>query len=245
MKQGLYTITRNRAIAAGTWEMRLAGDTSALEHAGQFVDVEVPGFYLRRPFSVCDWDDDGLNLIYKVVGEGTARLRTLSAGSQLDLLTGLGNGYDLEPAGRRPLLIGGGAGIPPLYRLARDLIGQGRDVTIILGFNRADELFLTDQFSWLGARVLVSTVDGSAGTRGLVTDVLSSAGESSYFYSCGPEAMLKAVARQARTPGQFSLEERMGCGFGACMGCTIETRSGLRRVCCDGPVFASEELLWT
>ena len=172
-------------------------------------------------------------------------MASLGAGTRLDLLTGLGNGFDLEPAGSRPLLIGGGVGIPPLYRLARELAGQGRDVTVILGFNREDELFLTDAFAGLGARVLVCTADGSVGTRGLVTDVLEEAAGSSYFYSCGPEAMLKAVARQARTPGQFSLEERMGCGFGACMGCTINTRSGLKRVCHDGPVFESEELLWT
>ena len=243
MLQSEFELVSNQSLAPKLFEMQLWGDTSAITAPGQFVEVALPGFYLRRPISVCDVQGNKLTLIYKAVGRGTEAMAALKRGARLDLLTGLGNGYDLDACGDRPLLIGGGAGVPPLYLLARRLIAQGRGVTAILGFNRAEEVFYEDEFRRLGARVFVATADGSRGVRGFATDAMEGL-EYSHICACGSLPMLRAVHAACETSAQFSLEERMGCGFGACMGCTIELKSGPKRVCKDGPVFRKEELPW-
>ena len=242
MKQSIFTIESNRPIAAGMFDMILRGDTSAVTAPGQFVNIKLDGLFLRRPISVCDCEDGRLRLIYKVVGHGTAQMAAMQPGADLDLLTGLGNGYDLAMAGEAPLLIGGGVGVPPLYLLAKKLREQGRAVTAVLGFNRADEIILKDEFEALGCQVRISTLDGSVGTKGFVTDALPE--RMSSIFTCGPEPMLKAVFRATECPAQFSFEERMGCGFGACMGCSCKTVTGYKRICTDGPVLVREEILW-
>lgn len=242
MKQGLFKITENKNIAPGVFKMCLAGDASAVTFPGQFVNIHLEGKYLRRPISVCDKSDDGLVIIYKTVGSGTEQMSLLKPEEELDILTGLGNGYCLEKAGNKPLLIGGGAGIPPLYWLAKELKKAGKDVTAILGFNKKEEIFYKEEFEALGCDVRVTTVDGSFGTKGFVTDAFPE--EYTYFYTCGPGPMLKAVWKATETEGEFSFEERMGCGFGACMGCSIKTKEGFKRVCKDGPVFKKGEILW-
>ena len=243
MKKGIYTITENRALTKNVFLMRLAGDTSAFTAPGQFVNIALDGLYLRRPISVCDLNENEITLIYKVVGEGTEKMSRLTAGAALDLLTGLGNGFDTAASGDSPVLIGGGVGVPPLFYLAKKLIGEGKHVTVILGFNTKDEIFFQEEFQALGADVLVTTVDGSVGIKGFVTDALSRIA-CSYYYCCGPLPMLKAVHRAAASAGQLSFEERMGCGFGACMGCTCQTKNGNKRICKEGPVLCSEEVLW-
>lgn len=242
MKQVILTIIENTPLTATVYRMRLAGDVSAVTRAGQFVNLQLGGKYLRRPISVCDMDSDTLTILYKVVGHGTAQMAELPVGATVDVLTGLGNGYDLSTAGDRPLLLGGGVGVPPLYRLAKELVAQGKQVTVILGFNTRDEVFYEDEFRALGADVTVTTADGSYGTRGFVTDAMPA--EYTYFYTCGPEPMLKAVYKATVTSGQFSFEERMGCGFGACMGCSCKTITGYKRICKEGPVMQKEEILW-
>ncbi len=244
MKQGLFTIRENTPLAPGLYRLTLAGDASAFTAPGQFLALKLDGFTLRRPISVCDWDETGVTVIYKVLGAGTEALSKYPAGKTLDVLTGLGNGYDLSKAGARPLLVGGGVGIPPLYRLAKELISAGAKPAVVLGFNRAEEMFLTDEFRALGAAVTVATADGSAGVPGFVTDALPAPGSFTHVFACGPTAMLRALDRVIGTDAQYSLEERMGCGFGACMGCTHETKSGPKRVCRDGPVFPREEIVW-
>lgn len=245
MKQALFTVTSNTELAPSVLRMTLAGDTSAVTAAGQFVNIKIDGCYLRRPISVCDYADGTLSLIYKVVGTGTEKMRAMPQGTVLDLLVGLGNGYDTSPAGDAPLLVGGGVGVPPLYALCRKLIAQGARPQVILGFNRAEEVFCEDEFRALGADVTVTTADGSYGTRGFVTDAMRER-EYTYIYTCGPLPMLRAVDGTARAGvgGQFSFEERMGCGFGACMGCTCETKYGAKRICRDGPVLFREEIIW-
>lgn len=243
MKNGLYTVEENRKIAQNTFLMRLSGDTSTITSPGQFVNIKLEGFYLRRPISVCDANKDDFTIIYKVVGRGTKAMSELALGAELDILTGLGNGYSLEEAGSSPLLIGGGAGVPPMYLLAKELIKKGKNVTVIMGFNAKEEIFFLDEFKKLGAKVLVTTADGSFGIKGFVTDALNGI-DYSYFYTCGPEPMLKAVYYAAKTDGQFSFEERMGCGFGACMGCSCKTKYGSKRICKDGPVLKKEEIIW-
>lgn len=242
MKQSIFTVKDNSPIAKSVWRMILRGDTSGITAPGQFVNIKLDGLYLRRPISVCDLDGDTLTLIYKVVGEGTDAMSRLGAGAQLDLLTGLGNGYDTSKSGDAPLLVGGGVGVPPLYLLAKRLISEGKKVKVVMGFNTADEVFLADEFAALGCEVSVTSVDGSVGTKGFVTDAMPDA--YTYVYTCGPEPMLKAVYNAAVTSGQFSFEERMGCGFGACMGCTCKTVTGYKRICRDGPVLEKEEILW-
>ncbi len=242
MKDTIFEIVSNRKIADNTYETVLSGDISDISAPGQFVNIKLDGFYLRRPISVCDAEDGKLTIIYKAVGEGTAYMASLSAGDKLLVLTGLGNGYDLSVSGDKPLLIGGGAGVPPMYMLAKQLIAQGKDVTVILGFGKESEVFYKEEFEALGARVIVATADGSYGVKGFVTDALPD--EYSYFYTCGPEPMLKALYDKTETSGQFSFEERMGCGFGACMGCTCKTKYGNKRICRDGPVLVKEEIIW-
>ncbi|MBQ9103881.1 MAG: dihydroorotate dehydrogenase electron transfer subunit [Clostridia bacterium] len=244
MKQSIFTILTNEPLNASVYKMTLLGDTSHITACGQFVNILIEGLYLRRPISVCDYDDKTLTLIYKVVGKGTEKMSQMPKGTNLDILTGLGNGYNLELAGETPLLIGGGVGVPPLYNLAKKLIAQGKKVTVILGFNTKDEIFYEQEFISLGTKVFVTTVDGSHGIKGFVTDAFESAGEYSYFYCCGPEPMLKAVYNKTNTEGQFSFEERMGCGFGACMGCSCKTLYGNKRICKDGPVLQKGEIIW-
>lgn len=242
MKQGLFEIVENKALTQTVFQMVLRGDVSAVTAPGQFVNIKLDGLYLRRPISVCDVADDTLTIVYKVVGKGTKQMSEMREGT-LDVLTGLGNGYDLDTAGQRPVLIGGGVGVPPLYLLARRLIAQGKQVKVILGFNSSDEIFYEKEFKALGADVTVTTVDGSYGVKGFVTDGLKDM-QYTYFYTCGPEPMLKAVYRAAKTSGQMSFEKRMGCGFGACMGCSCRTITGYKRICKEGPVMRKEEILW-
>ena len=244
MKQVIFKIKENSKIAKNTYKMVLLGDTSGIGNCGQFVNIALEGLYLRRPISVCDYEDGVLTLIYKAVGEGTELMAKLDAGKELDILVGLGNGYDTAKSGDSPLLVGGGVGVPPLYALCKKLIADGKKPTVVLGFNTADEVFCKEDFEALGAKVLVATADGSVGTRGFVTDAMKEAGSYTYFYTCGPMPMLKALFAATTTSGQFSFEERMGCGFGACMGCSCKTNFGNKRVCKDGPVFEKEEILW-
>ena len=242
MKDVLFTVTSNKVIAKNTYEMVLTGDTEGLR-AGGFVNIKIDGFYLRRPISVCDYEGDTLTLIYKVVGRGTEEMAKMKAGTPLSVLTGLGNGYDATTAGDRPLLIGGGAGVPPMYRLCRELVAMGKKVSVILGFGARDEVFYEEKFKALGASVYVTTVSGDYGIRGFVTDAMDQV-DYTYFYTCGPEPMLKAVFTKSETSGQFSFEERMGCGFGACMGCSCKTVTGNKRICKEGPVLVKEDILW-
>ena len=222
--------------------MKLIGDTEGII-PGQFVNIKLDGFYLRRPISVCDCEDGELTLIYKVVGIGTEAMSEMREGEALDILTGLGNGYDLSLSGDSPLLVGGGVGVPPLYMLAKKLCAEGKNVSVVLGFNTKDEIFFEDEFRALGASVTVTTVDGSYGTRGFVTDAMKDI-DYSYFYSCGPEPMLKALYKSSVTSGEMSFEERMGCGFGACMGCSCKTVTGNKRICKEGPVLKKEDIIW-
>ena len=243
MTQGIYTVDSNCQIAPGVFEMVLLGDTSALTAPGQFVNFKIDGLFLRRPISVCDFDHDSITIIYKVVGEGTEILSAADKGDEFDLLVGLGNGFDTVKGGKMPLLIGGGVGIPPLYKLCRELINEGKEVSVILGFNTASEVFYENEFRALGANVTVTTVDGSYGVKGYVTAAMENK-KYTYFYTCGPEAMFKAIEATVYTSGQYSFEERMGCGFGACMGCSCKTKYGNKRICKDGPVLDREEIIW-
>ncbi len=242
MKQSLFQIVSNEALTDSVYKMILSGDTSAITAPGQFVNIQLTGKFLRRPISVCDYDESTLTIIYKVVGAGTEQMSAMKPGEMLDILTGLGNGYDLSLAGDRPVLLGGGVGVPPMYNLAKKLIAMGKEVSVILGFNTAGEIFYEQEFKALGCKTYVTTVDGSYGKKGFVTDALPE--NYTYFYTCGPEPMLKAVYRATTTSGQMSFEERMGCGFGACMGCSCKTLTGYKRICKDGPVMKKEEILW-
>ena len=242
MKQGLFEIIENVPLTESVYKMTLRGDTSAITAPGQFVNIQLDGLYLRRPISVCDVAGDQLTIIYKVVGKGTAQMAAMQTGT-LDVLTGLGNGYDLSVSGERPVLLGGGVGVPPMYMLAKQLIAQGKKVAVILGFNTKSEVSYEDAFRALGADVTVTTVDGSYGMKGFVTDALANV-DYTHFYTCGPEPMLKAVYKATTTSGQMSFEKRMGCGFGACMGCSCKTITGYKRICKEGPVMRKEEILW-
>ena len=242
MKQSIFTIISNEALTRDVFKMVLSGDTSAVTNCGQFVNIQLTGKFLRRPISVCDYDGSTLTIIYKVVGKGTEQLAGMSSGETLDILTGLGNGYDLTLSGENPVLLGGGVGVPPMYNLAKKLVAEGKKVRVILGFNTQSEIFYENEFKALGADVTVTTVDGSYGVKGFVTDALPES--YTYFYTCGPEPMLKAVYKATSTSGQMSFEERMGCGFGACMGCSCKTLTGYKRICKEGPVMKKEEILW-
>ena len=242
MKQGIFTVLSNIALTNSVYRMVLIGDTSAITAPGQFVNIKLDGLFLRRPISVCDYEDQILTIIYKVVGKGTEAMSQMLPGAELDILTGLGNGYDISPAGDAPVLLGGGVGVPPMYHLAKQLLKQGKKVAVILGFNTRSEVFYEKEFKALGCDVQVTTVDGSYGKKGFVTDALP--GSYSYFYTCGPEPMLRSVCKATATSGQLSFEERMGCGFGACMGCSCKTLTGNKRICKEGPVMCKEEIIW-
>ena len=243
MNQVIYTVTENACIAEKIYKMILSGDISEIKAPGQFVNLKLDGFFLRRPISVCDAENNNLTLIYKIVGKGTDRMSKLKAGKKLDVLTGLGNGYDITLSGNNPLLVGGGVGIPPLYMLCKRLIEKKAKPTIILGFGTAGEVFYENEFKELGVPVYVTTADGSYGQKGFVTDVMKNL-HYTYFYACGPEPMFRAIDKIAQTGGQYSFEERMGCGFGACMGCSCKTLAGSKRICREGPVMKREEIIW-
>ncbi len=243
MKQGIFEIVENIALTESVYQMQLRGDTSAITAAGQFVNIQLDGLYLRRPISVCDLEGDVLTIVYKAVGKGTEQMSRMQIGEKLDVLTGLGNGYDQTVSGDKPVLLGGGVGVPPMYLLAKQLIAEGKQVKVILGFNTKAEIFYEAEFKALGAEVAVTTVDGTYGTKGFVTDALKEM-DYTYFYTCGPEPMLKAVYKASVSSGQMSFEKRMGCGFGACMGCSCKTLTGYKRICKEGPVMRKEEILW-
>ena len=243
MKQGIFTITKNTHLTRDVCLMTLKGDATDITTPGQFINIKLNGKYLRRPISVCDAAENEITIIYKVVGHGTEQMSKMQLGDELDILTGLGNGYDTTLSGDKPLLIGGGVGVPPLYMLAKELIDLGKKITVILGFNTKDEIFYEKEFKDLGCNVFVTTVDGSYGTKGFVTGVMETL-DYSYFYTCGPEPMLKAIYKTSKVSGELSFEERMGCGFGACMGCSCKTITGYKRICKDGPVMKKEEILW-
>ena len=242
MKQGIFKIVKKVSLAPNVFRMELSGDASGISAPGQFINIKIDGLYLRRPISVFDYDDKSVTVIYKVVGAGTEIMSKMSEGQTLDILSGLGNGYNTDLSGKHPLLIGGGVGIPPLYNLAKKLLSEGKKVSVILGFNSSSEIFCEEEFKNLGADTFVTTVDGSYGIKGFVTSAMDT--DYSYYYACGPEPMLKAVYEKASTEGQMSFEERMGCGFGACMGCTCKTVTGYKRICKEGPVLRSEEIIW-
>ena len=243
MTESVFTVISNEKIAKNTYKIILSGNTEG-GRPGQFVNIKIDGFFLRRPISVCDIEENTLTLIYKTVGAGTDKLSKTEKGEKLDILAFLGNGYDLSKSGEAPLLIGGGVGVPPLFLLAKKLVKEGKTPTAILGFNSADEIFLKDEFEAIGVKTFIATADGSVGTRGFVTDVMKNTDIYTYFYTCGPEPMLRAVYGESKTDGEFSFEERMGCGFGACVGCTCKTKYGNKRICRDGPVLSKEEIIW-
>ena len=243
MKQGIYEIKGNVKIAKDVYKMVLAGDTSAITAPGRFINIALAGKYLRRPISICDWDDTTITIIYKVVGSGTEQMAQMTAGETLDVLVGLGNGYNTAKSGEAPLLIGGGVGVPPLFGLCKKLIAEGKKPQVVLGFNTAEEVFLAEDFAALGATVTVATADGSLGVKGFVTDAMKSL-TYDYFFTCGPMPMFRAIEGAVSVSGQYSFEERMGCGFGACMGCSCKTKYGNKRICKDGPVLEREEIIW-
>ena len=243
MKQEIFEIVSNKKIAENIYEMVLSGDTAEITKPGQFINIKLEGFFLRRPISVCDFNEKTITIIYKVVGNGTEFMAELSSGDKLDVLVGLGNGFDTTKSGDSPVLIGGGVGVPPMYNLCKELVNEGKEVSVILGFNTKKEIFYEEKFKSLGAKVYVTTADGTYGTKGFVTDVLKDL-EYSCFYTCGPLPMFKAIESIVKTSGQYSFEERMGCGFGACMGCSCKTKYKNIRICKDGPVLEREVIVW-
>ena len=243
-KRDIYKIIENKEIAKKVYKMVLEGNTSEIKKPGQFINIQIDGFYLRRPISVCDYDEATITIIYKIFGNGTEKLSTMKAGEKLDILTGLGNGFDKTLAGEIPLLVGGGVGVPPMYSLCKELIEEGKTPIVVLGFNSKEDLFYEEEFMNLGAKVKVSTVDGSYGEKGFLTDIINKLENYSYYYACGPIPMLKAIYDVAKSNGELSFEERMGCGFGACMGCTCKTKNGNKRICKEGPVLKKEEIIW-
>lgn len=244
-KKGIYTVKSNTPLTPVVYRMVLEGDTQYITRSGQFINIELAGKYLRRPISVCDYDATTITIIYKVVGRGTEQMKAMEAGEQFDILTGLGNGFSTENEARRPLLVGGGVGVPPMYNLCRRLLGEGKSPIVILGFNTAEEIFYAEEFRALGVETYISTADGTVGTKGFVTDVIrEQALDFDYLYTCGPLPMLKALYDATSVDAEFSFEERMGCGFGACMGCSCKTKYGNKRICKDGPVLKREEIIW-
>lgn len=244
-KRGIYNIASNRPLTASVWEMVLEGDTQYITAPGQFINIELEGRFLRRPISVCDYDEHTVTIVYKVVGDGTEQMSLMKQGEKLDVLTGLGNGFGVVDGTSKPLLIGGGVGVPPMYNLAKTLMAAGKTPSVVIGCNCVDEIFYIDEFERLGVNVCVSTVDGSQGTKGFVTDAIKqNAIDFDYVYACGPIPMLKAIADAVDVPGQLSFEERMGCGFGGCMGCSCQTKYGNKRICKEGPVLTIDEIIW-
>ena len=244
-KRNLYKVVSNKQLTVKSWLMVLEGDTQYVTRAGEFVNIALEGKFLRRPISVCDYDEKTITLLYDVVGEGTKAMSRMKAGEELDLLTGLGNGFSEERECRRPALLGGGVGCAPLYNLAKKFLARGVKPVVILGFNSEKDVVSADMFEAIGVELYIATVDGSVGTKGFVTDVIREQGlECDYFYACGPMPMLKALCKGVEWPGEVSLDERMACGFGVCMCCSVETKSGNKRICKEGPVFDKEDLIW-
>lgn len=243
-KRDKYKIKSNQQIAKNVYEMILEGDTTYIVRPGQFINIELDGCYLRRPISVCDYDEKTITIIYKVVGNGTEKMATFKEGQILDILTGLGNGFEVKRSGEKPLLIGGGVGTPPMYNLCKKLVEQGKNPVVVLGFGNVDDVFYEEKFKKMGVETHISTVDGSYGVKGFVTDIVKELKDYTYYYTCGPKNMLKAVYDTATTDGELSFEEKMGCGFGACMGCTCQTTKGNKRICKEGPVLKKEEIIW-
>ena len=244
-KRDIYTILSNEPLTPAVYRMVLEGDTQYITRSGQFINIELEGKFLRRPISVSDYDDKSVTIIYKVVGRGTEQMKGMVAGQKLDILTGLGNGFNSENSGPRPLLVGGGVGVPPMYNLCKRLLSEGKRPVVIIGFNTKEEVFYYEEFKALGVDVYCSTADGSFGSKGFVTDVIRGEGlEFDYLYTCGPLPMLKALYDATTVDGEYSFEERMGCGFGACMGCTCKTKYGNKRICKDGPVLKRDEIIW-
>lgn len=243
-KRGIYEVIANEKIAKDVHKMILKGDTSYITFPGQFINIKIDDLYLRRPISICDYDKETITIIFKVVGHGTEKMAEMKKGTKLDILTGLGNGFNKTRSGKSPLLVGGGVGTPPMYRLCKELIDEGKSPIVVLGFNSKEDVFFEDEFKKLGAEVYISTVDGSYGTKGFVTDVIKDLDNYTYHYACGPLPMLKALYNTTEGDGEYSFEERMGCGFGACMGCTVKVKDGFKRVCKDGPVLKKEEIVW-
>ena len=244
-KKGLYRIVSNTALTPAIYRMVLEGDTQYITRSGQFINIELEGKFLRRPISVADYDDNTVTIIYKVVGRGTEQMKGMTAGQRLDILTGLGNGFSTDNGTERQLLVGGGVGVPPMYNLCKRLLAEGKRPMVIIGFNTKEEVFYYEEFKALGVDVYCSTADGSFGTKGFVTDVIREEGlVFDYLYTCGPLPMLKALYDATEVDGEYSFEERMGCGFGACMGCTCKTKYGNKRICKDGPVLKRDEIVW-
>ena len=244
MEKTVFKIISNKPLTKCIYEMCLEGNTAAIQNAGQFVNIALDGFYLRRPISVCDFSENFLKIIYKIVGKGTELMSKMQSGEQLEMLTGLGNGFSVNNC-QKPLLVGGGVGVPPMYRLAKDLVAQGKQVSVVLGFNTCEEIFYKNEFEALGANVYVATADGSVGTKGFVTDAIAANKiEADYFYACGPLPMLRALYDALDIDGEMSFEERMGCGFGVCMGCSCKTKNGYKRICKEGPVLKKDEIVW-
>lgn len=244
MEKTVFKIISNKPLTKYIYEMCLEGNTAAIQNAGQFVNIALDGFYLRRPISVCDFSENFLKIIYKIVGKGTELMAKMQSGEQLEMLTGLGNGFSVNNC-QKPLLVGGGVGVPPMYRLAKDLVAQGKQVSVVLGFNTCEEIFYKNEFEALGANVYVATADGSVGTKGFVTDAIAANKiEADYFYACGPLPMLRALYDALDIDGEMSFEERMGCGFGVCMGCSCKTKNGYKRICKEGPVLKKDEIVW-
>lgn len=244
MEKTVFKIISNKPLTKCIYEMCLEGNTAAIQNAGQFVNIALDGFYLRRPISVCDFSENFLKIIYKIVGKGTELMAKMQSGEQLEMLTGLGNGFSVNNC-QKPLLVGGGVGVPPMYRLAKDLVAQGKQVSVVLGFNTCEEIFYKNEFEALGANVYVATADGSVGTKGFVTDAIAANKiEADYFYACGPLPMLRALYDTLDIDGEMSFEERMGCGFGVCMGCSCKTKNGYKRICKEGPVLKKDEIVW-
>ena len=244
MENVILKIVSNRQVGKDVFEMILEGDLSSIKNPGEFVELKLDGYYLRRPISVCDYDDKTVTIIYKVVGKGTEKMSSYEKGVELDILTGLGNGFDINLAGDRPLLIGGGVGCPPMYNLCKKLIEENKKPIVVLGFNSKEDVFYEEEFKKLGADVYISTADGSYGTKGFVTDIIKDLEDYTFYYACGPIPMLKAIYDTANLTGELSFEERMGCGFGACMGCSCKTKYGNKIICKDGPVLKKEEIIW-
>lgn len=244
-KKGIYTVLSNEPLTTTVYRMVLEGDTQYITRSGQFINIELEGKFLRRPISVADYDATTITIIYKVVGRGTEQMCNMAVGTKLDILTGLGNGFSTDNDAKHPLLVGGGVGVPPMYNLCKRLLKEGKHPTIVMGFNTASEVFYTEEFKALGVEVYCSTADGSMGTKGFVTDAIREAGiEFDYLYTCGPLPMFKALYEATSVDGEFSFEERMGCGFGGCMGCTCKTKHGYKRICKEGPVLKREEIIW-
>lgn len=245
--QGVLTIISKTQLCSDVYEMVLQGkEASYVSNPGQFINIKLNDSlqpYLRRPMSISDYSDDTITIVFRVVGEGTKILKEKQVGDQLDCLIGLGNGFEVKKD-HKAILIGGGLGTPPLYKLGKELVKQGVEVTTVLGFNSKENVFYEDKFKELG-NCYIATMDGSVGQKGTVVDVINQVGLTfDTYYTCGPEPMLKALVKEYPDNGQLSFEARMGCGFGACMGCSCKVKEKpYKRICVEGSVLSSSEVI--